>query len=397
MKILHTSDWHIGKQLHKVDLSEDLELFFDWLVEVIKSKNIELLLVSGDVFDHAYPSQSALKQYYGFLKRMIPSNCKLIITGGNHDSATVLNAPKDLLQHLDIHVIGGSPENMDDLFIEFPEDNVVVAAVPFLKERDIRRSSEGEEYKDRIEQIRIGLSKYFEEVNTIYRRRFKGYKFITMGHLYAQGGTVSDSMRDVQIGNQAGVEHDIFGQEPHYIALGHIHKPYRISKDSPAYYSGSPVALSFSENEDHKQVNIVQTNSRDCTPEILQIPISRKLIQLAGTFSEVCDQLRELTGSSTLQNLVHIRVIEDKEMDLLRVQLEELVQDFNTKQNDFLVVKYEIKFKEKKELDIAMDIDVQELKAIDVFDQKLLKEGVDGQQKILFRQAFLSLLEEMNL
>src|SRR5690625_5906363 len=101
MKVLHTSDWHIGKQLHKFDLSEDLQLFFDWLFSVIESEKIDLLLVSGDIFDQANPSQAAFKQYYDFLKRLLPLRCKIILTGGNHDSAAVLNAPKELLKSFD--------------------------------------------------------------------------------------------------------------------------------------------------------------------------------------------------------------------------------------------------------------------------------------------------------
>ena len=83
MKILHTSDWHIGKQLHKYDLSEDLELFFNWLINYIKIENIDVLLVSGDIFDQANPSQAAYKQYYDLLKRLINLDCKIILTGGN--------------------------------------------------------------------------------------------------------------------------------------------------------------------------------------------------------------------------------------------------------------------------------------------------------------------------
>ena len=145
LKILHTSDWHIGKQLLKVDFDEDMELFFNWLIETIKSEGINVLLMSGDLFDQANPSQAALTQYYQFLKRMIPLECKIIITGGNHDSPHVLNAPKELLHFLDIEVIGGAPENISELFIPIEQNNekVVVAAVPFLRDKDIRKSAPG--------------------------------------------------------------------------------------------------------------------------------------------------------------------------------------------------------------------------------------------------------------
>ena len=140
MKILHTSDWHIGKQLHKFDLSEDLDLFFEWLIAYIKNESIDVLLVSGDIFDQANPSQAAYKQYYDVLKQLINLDCKIILTGGNHDSASVLNAPAELLKAFDISVIGGSTDDIADMFIEIERKNekLVVAAIPFLKHRASR-------------------------------------------------------------------------------------------------------------------------------------------------------------------------------------------------------------------------------------------------------------------
>ena len=102
IKILHTADWHIGKQLLKVDFSDDMDLFFEWLIKTIKDNNINVLLMSGDLFDQANPSQAAMKQYYSFLKQLLPLKCKVILTGGNHDSPHVINAPKELLEILEI-------------------------------------------------------------------------------------------------------------------------------------------------------------------------------------------------------------------------------------------------------------------------------------------------------
>src|SRR5690606_32065680 len=163
MKILHTSDWHIGKQLHKYDLNEDLDLFFEWLIDYIKTENIDVLLVSGDIFDQANPSQTAYKQYYDVLKRLINQDCKIILTGGNHDSASVLNAPAELLKAFDITVIGGAIEEIDEMFIEVEKihEKIIVAAIPFLKDRDLRKSVAGETYATKIEQIKSGLQTYF--------------------------------------------------------------------------------------------------------------------------------------------------------------------------------------------------------------------------------------------
>ena len=117
MKILHTADWHIGKKLHKHELSEDFELFLDWLCERIAELKVDVLLVSGDIFDLANPSSEARKQYYRSLKRLRQLDCRIILTGGNHDSPAMLDAPRELLQELEMEVIGGLPEKLEDCII----------------------------------------------------------------------------------------------------------------------------------------------------------------------------------------------------------------------------------------------------------------------------------------
>ena len=253
LKILHTSDFHIGKQLLKVDFLADMELFFDWLIKVIKEEKIDVLLMSGDLFDQANPSQQAMRQYYMFLKRMIPLNCKVIITGGNHDSAQVLNAPKELLEILDVTIVGGAPESIDELFFTVEKNNqkVVIAAVPYLRDRDIRQALAGETYDDKIAQIRAGLATYFQQVSHHHQLHFSGTPLVVMAHLFAQGAETTESEREIQIGNQAGIDVNIFGANTSYVALGHIHKPQAVGREN-VQYSGSPIPLSFSEKEDTK-------------------------------------------------------------------------------------------------------------------------------------------------
>ena len=112
MKILHTADWHIGKILHRQSLYDDISYFFDWLVQRITDEKIDLLLVSGDIFDLANPSNMDTKLYYQTLYRLSKTNVKVIITGGNHDSISLLDAPSSLLDVLDITVVGGAKDDI---------------------------------------------------------------------------------------------------------------------------------------------------------------------------------------------------------------------------------------------------------------------------------------------
>lgn len=216
-----------------------------------------MILISGDVFDLANPSAEARKQYYQALIALNKLNCHLIITGGNHDSPSMLDAPKDLLSALKVSVIGGLPNAMEDCIIPLPNSKhpeVVIAALPYLRDADLRQATEGQTYEDRLAAIRKGIQARFDEAAEICELKYPDTPAIAMGHLYAAGASSSESERDIQIGNQAAFQADQFNSCFSYVALGHIHQPQCINAQVPTYYSGSPLMLSFSERQDQKRV-----------------------------------------------------------------------------------------------------------------------------------------------
>jgi exonuclease SbcD len=400
MKILHTSDWHIGKQLLKYDLSEDLELFFTWLIAYIKSENINVLLVSGDIFDQANPSQAAYKQYYDLLKNLINLDCKIILTGGNHDSATVLNAPAELLKAFDISVIGGAMEEVGDMFVTVEKNNekLVVAAIPFLKDRDIRKSVAGESYATKIEQIKSGLRTYFSNVNEYYSQHHADQVFILMGHLYVQGSELSESERDIQIGNQAGVEANMFGEIPHYVALGHIHKPQVVSEEQNIHYSGSPIPLSFSEKEDCKQINVITVeNNKIGQVDIVPIPKHRNLVTFEGSLQEVEDKLNAYFEETALTSLAEIIVNEESESLERRQAFDALT---NSQPNaNIEIVKSRLIFKNliRGASDaFAVGTDVADVTPMQMFEKKLELQS-DMENTAELKNAFREILEELKL
>lgn len=396
IRILHTADWHIGKQLHKIDFTADMNLFFDWLIKCIDEHKINVLLMSGDLFDQANPSQQAMKQYYYFLKQVLHLDCKIILTGGNHDSPHVINAPKELLQILDIKVVGGVPETVGELFLEIEIENqkVVVAAVPFLRDKDIRNAAPGESYEDKIELIRHGMATYFTGVNEHYNAHYKGVPFIVMAHLYAQGASVSDSEREIQIGNQAGVEASIFGDEPDYVALGHIHRPQMVGKPH-IRYSGSPIALSFSEKEDHKEVVLLELEADTFKVSSLPIPQFRKLITLKGTVQEVQKVISDYTSESPLIDLAEILIEEENEnIESIRI-VEELLT--TEPQNGLQILKGSIKF--KKELAgtsklLTKGQDINDFSAVQLFEKRLEQDtSIESTDDLVL--AFKEIIESL--
>jgi exonuclease SbcD len=400
MKILHTSDWHIGKQLHKYDLADDLNLFFDWLINYIKTEAIDVLLVSGDIFDQANPSQAAFKQYYDVLRQLVQLDCKLIITGGNHDSAAVLNAPKELLNAFDITVIGGATETLSELFIDVEKngERLVVAAVPFLKDRDIRKSVAGETYATKIEQIKDGLQTYFSTINTHYQNHYSDGFFVVMGHLFVQGSAISESERDIQIGNQAGVQASMFQGIPDYVALGHIHKPQAISEEEHIHYCGSPISLSFSEKEDQKQVNIITLKDNQLQRlEIIPIPKQRNLVTFEGSLDEVQQQMIGYNQETPLLSLAEIIVNEETESLERRQAFEAFVSEPTNPR--IQIVKSRLLFNHKirgASDAFAVGTDVADVTPMQMFEKKLeLQVGLENTEEL--KAAFRDILQELNL
>ncbi|NLF43606.1 MAG: exonuclease subunit SbcD, partial [Bacteroidales bacterium] len=209
-RILHTSDLHIGKRLHQEELKEDHRLFFNWLVDYIKHNDINALVVAGDVFDVANPSSEARRMYYDLLRELMLVKCKLIITGGNHDSPATLEAPRELLKQLDIHVRGSYNADTNDFLIPIQDHKgetiLVVAAIPYLRDSDIRKYQSDESYEDRNEALKNGIAEVFREASQACKDLFPGIPAIAMGHLFIQGGSLSESEREIQIGNLAGLE-----------------------------------------------------------------------------------------------------------------------------------------------------------------------------------------------
>jgi exonuclease SbcD len=303
MRILHTADWHLGARLVERDRLPEHAAFLDWLLDTLRSAKIDALLVSGDVFDAANPPQDAVALYFDFLKRLADlKTVKAIITGGNHDSASHLNAPRELLKRFDVHVFGHAGEsNVVDL------GGVVVAAVPFLRERDLRQAIAGETITAVHEQLRAAIRAHYAAQLAACRQLAQGRPVIAMGHLTVLGATTSDSERDIHIGNLGAVGADLFNGFD-YTALGHLHRPQKVASLKTIRYSGSPIALSFSEAADKKSVVVLDTQGMNI--ETLAIPTTRQLIRATVDRATLAADLQTVPAGSWAEITVKLNAPE---------------------------------------------------------------------------------------
>jgi len=307
MKVLHTADWHLGKKLEQSERTDEHQHFLNWLIDKLSSECIDVLIIAGDVFDTGSPSNTAFEQYYRFLRQVKNTCChEVIIIGGNHDSISTLNAPKALLKYFNVHIVGGVPDVFTEQIIPVYDKagklELVVCAVPFLRDKDIRLSIAGETSDEREGRLKKGICDHYNR----FKEHIKQYKkdgvpVIATGHLFAAGSSTSDSEKEIHVGNLGQVCGDQFPEEFDYVALGHIHRPQVVNNMSHVRYSGSPVPLSFSETDDKKQVIILEFEQGKLTRiEELEIPCCRKLIRIKGDLEIVKKKLLLLEDHKNL-------------------------------------------------------------------------------------------------
>lgn len=307
MKILHTSDWHLGHRLHEYSQHEEQLLFLSWLIEYINDNGIELLLVAGDIFDSGTPSSQSLKMYYDFLVQVQKTSCKhIVITGGNHDSPGTLNAPKELLEALSIKVIGKATEDIRDEVFKLSTDTeeIIIAAVPYLRDQDIRRAVAGEAFNELTERYKKALTNHYVQIAEYCDSiNDKNTAMIAMGHLFAVGGSVSESEQNIYVGSLGHIGAKDFPETFDYIALGHLHRAQEIGERKHIRYCGSPYILSFSEVNSDKKVNRIDIEQNQLSNiEEIDVPKFREVLRVSGKLDACIMQLQNISS-----NAYHLR------------------------------------------------------------------------------------------
>jgi DNA repair protein SbcD/Mre11 len=309
MKILHTSDWHLGHRLHQNERSEEQNQALDWLFEVIVEYKVEVLLVAGDIYDQANPPSYAQEAYYRFLSRLIGTSCKtIIVTAGNHDSPTAIEASSTILRLLNIHVVGQLPSDLEELLIPIKNHagdlEAVVAAVPFLRERDLPRGDISDDLDERRGSLRKGIKAIYDRAAEAAQASYASIPLIGMGHLFAQGAKIDEEKKSsIYLGDVENISAEAFSQAYNYVALGHIHRPQMVGKQDRIRYCGSLLPLDFAETGDKKQVLLLDLAGGKLQIEPIYAPVFRLVRRKKGTLAElekqVVDWLKEPTYADT--------------------------------------------------------------------------------------------------
>ena len=380
MKILHTSDWHLGQNFMGKSREQEHQAFFVWLLKTIQSNNITLLIVAGDIFDTTTPPNYALELYYNFLKELSTiEDLTTVIVAGNHDSVATLITSKQLLEALNIHVITKGEEDENQLVPVYRKGQLyaLVCAVPFLRDTVLREAVSGEGIKEREKLVNQGIKRHYdlryqEALQFLKKLGFtqKEIPIIATGHLTTVGARSSESERDIYIGGTLDIGSDFLGKDFDYVALGHLHQNQKVGCEHVCY-SGSPIPLSFSESKSIKRVNIIKFIVEKVVVTTLDIPIYRPLLQLKGSVEKIVEELKAIENKETW---IEVQLTCDDNPFASNQTIRTLAQELDLL---LLVVKIDKSEKSLKAKDISV-ISLNDLGVNEVFERRLEMEELEN-------------------
>ena len=310
MKIIHTSDWHLGARLHEEDRSAEHVAFLEWLLEQIKAERPDALLVAGDVFDTTAPSASAMKAYHSFVVRAYSeAGCRnIVITGGNHDSPSWLGMSRQILECVGTTVVPAGEDEPERECVLVERDGhpaLAIAAIPYLRESELANLVRQEdETRSHDELVRAGFAEHCRRVVAVARAKAGDAPVVMMGHCVISGSRLSDDvserqrgvLSDTVVGGVKSVDFDALPSVD-YLALGHLHVPQRVAGRNAARYSGSPIPMSFSEAGTQKQILVVTLGEKSgdaVRVEERPIPCFHALARVIGSPEAILARLEEL-------------------------------------------------------------------------------------------------------
>ena len=401
MKILHTSDWHIGSTLYGKKRYDESEKFLKWLVGIIEKEAIDAVLVAGDIFDTSTPSNTAQELYYRFLSDVSKTVCRhVVVTSGNHDSPSFLDAPKPLLKTLNVTVMGSITSDPADEVLVLKsasgEPQVIVLAVPFLRDRDVRVSVDGQTYADKEKQLMEGIVTHYQSVYEqalrVREALGRNLPIVAMGHLFMAGSSVykregsSSGERDLYVGSLGQVPAHLLPSFD-YFALGHLHIAQKVAGSDSIRYSGSPLAMNFDEIKQTKSVFEVTFSEEGLSVTTIPVPAFRHFERIRGDWQTIESQLKSLAadsfegwteviyeGEDALGNLRDrvYQLVEGTGIEVLKIQ--------NAVLYNAVMHRYE------------KEVQLEDLKPQDVFEQCMNDHEVPSEQRPILKELFSEIL-----
>lgn len=337
MRLLHTSDWHLGQHFMGKTRQAEHQAFCAWLIEQVRQQQVDLVLIAGDVFDTGSPPSYAREQYNHFVVALRDSGCQLVVLGGNHDSVAMLGESRTLLAQLGTRVVPGVCERLDEQLLVLADaagqPAALLCAIPFIRPRDVLRSEAGQSAADKQLSLQQAIHGHYQalfELALARRDELGGdLPVIASGHLTTVGASASESVREIYVGALEAFPTSSFPAAD-YIALGHIHRPQKVGGLEHIRYSGSPIPLSFDEARQQKEVLLVDVDASGLRQvRALPVPNFQPLQSLRGSLQSLPPILAEAARAGTPQRPVwlEVQVEGDDYLSDLQVRIAALCED----------------------------------------------------------------------
>ena len=428
MKILHTSDWHLGRTLYGRKRYSEFTLFLDWLYATIETESIDILLICGDIFDTNTPSNKAQELYYQFLYKVSLSTCKhVVIIAGNHDSPSFLEAPKNLLHVLNVHVVGTIDiANLEKELIVLEQNTIpqaIICAIPYLRDKEIRLVESGEDIDQKNTKLIAGIQNHYAQVSKLaeqkqaelYKSTGTKIPIIATGHLFAAGSVTmsDDGVRDLYVGSLVHVGTDTFPKYLDYVALGHLHIAQRVGGNEFIRFSGSPIPMGFGEATQNKKILILTINDTKnnddethdheikelgeiggiTEKEITEItvPCFQSLIRISGTLQKILAEIETLKSTHDGAWL-EIEYTGDEIAENLRESIEEAI--ISTKMEIRRI--RNMRVTEQVLHAINAGENLSDLNESEVFQRCLEAFNVPSEERDLLNSAYSEILQQLH-
>jgi exonuclease SbcD len=383
MKILHTSDWHLGQNFFTKSRKEEHQGFINWLLQQVEKEQVDAVIIAGDIFDTGTPPSYAREMYNQFVVDMQQLNCVLVVLGGNHDSVSTLNESKQILKCLNTFVVASTGTSIDEQVFTIPDKQgqpgAILCAVPFIRARDVLQSTAGETGLQKRQALGDAIKQHYQTLYQLALTKRQGsgpeLPIIATGHLTALGVSQSESVRDIYIGTLDGFAADGFPPAD-YIALGHIHKPQIVAKSEHIRYCGSPIPLSFDELGNQKQVMLVEfTGSQRSSLTPISIPVFQPMQVLKGDLIAIAAALQSFKNQDT-SDLACWLCLEVDSQDYLS-DLQQRIQDMTQGLNAEVLQLRRSRNDRRQLLSQIQTETLAELSPHDVFEKRLAMESFE--------------------
>ncbi|AWT19545.1 exonuclease subunit SbcD [Klebsiella michiganensis] len=401
MRILHTSDWHLGQNFYSKSRAAEHQAFLDWLLASAQEHDVDAIIVAGDIFDTGSPPSYARELYNRFVVQLQQTGCRLVVLAGNHDSVATLNESRDILAFLKTTVVANAGHAPFILPLRDGTPGAVFCPVPFLRPRELVTSQAGHSSGEKQLQLLNAISDYYqqqyqqacEHQQACELRGDRALPIIASGHLTTVGASKSDAVREIYIGTLDAFPANRFPPAD-YIALGHIHRAQVVGGCEHIRYSGSPIALSFDETGKSKSVNLVTFSAgrlTDVTPLI--VPITQPLAVLKGDFASVSAQLNQWQNNDQQPAAwLDIEITSDEYMHDIQRKIQA--------QTETLPVEVLLVRRSRSQRDRILAgvqrVTLSELQVEDVFARRLALETLEEAQQQRLEQLFNETLHSLN-